>query len=354
MFYDQYKNPTLQGKYRSVENLEEEARVQKALKRQQYQINKLTIKPLQTNSQVKLKKQLEIHEHKKSIILPQLNKNILTPKPRHVIKKNFALDYTSCQQIKNKLGAFRNNAKIVLNNPMTKKLNTEQELFDKLQNSFSHFKEIIAKYRYSLELFNEALNHFVYLSKISSFLSIIRKDPQTINSQKAIERLFEMITFESTATISPNDYSNYGSLIVNVKIVKAFYSKLAKLPYNIYKRVLTSINITNTDILIEEFMRIRYYLIDMQATDNEYITFSKKILNPDNNNKAEDVIKVLKVILIRENEDNSKREELLNALISSFEMCKIIDAEKFNSEAFVNAYTKKRMNVRSLIKIMLF
>ena len=96
-------------------------------------------------------------------------------------------------------------------------------------------------------------------------------------------------------------------------------------------------------------------MIDNQAANKDYIEFGKRFLDPGKNSIVglEEIMKLLKFILIKEGQDNSKRELLLKALLSNFILCGIIDSNgNYHPEIFVEAYTKGKMNITSFVKIL--
>ena len=143
-------------------------------------------------------------------------------------------------------------------------LNETSKLADKYQ-SIPFFKEMMVRHRYSHSKFDEILSHFAYLLKISSLYDDITKEKIIVNSdskkeEQTISRLFEMTKLDPKEVKPIIDYGNYDSLFISIKVVKAYYKKISKIPYRIFLRMILSIEelvINKTKITILGFVKFR-------------------------------------------------------------------------------------------------
>ena len=281
---------------------------------------------------------------------------------RNSTHNKFELDYASSQQIRNKAKSFKQSLqshRFTVHDE--KNVKAAQSVISRYQQ-IPFFNELMKKYHYSSIKFYEALTQFAYLVKISSFYkdNSQAKEPvdTLIKEQQTISRLFELTKNDKADVNYIINCGNYISSLVNLKVIKAYYKKLSKLTWGLFKRMVMALEISITEdmkITMDGFMKIKHYLIDYSASEKEYIAFSKHFIDPFETNKitADDIMRLLKSILIRDGMDNTKREVLFGALFSNFILCGIIDIKgKYQADVFEKAYSTRKMNIMSFIKIL--
>lgn len=338
---------------------EEESKVQESLRRQQDIVRKLKAHAAVPTSLACVRglkeKSFAAADCRRSFVDPRTSVPASSAS-RRSLQSKFELDYVSSQVIKNKAQSF---------NKLLQRAGTHNERGKDRHQQIPFFKDLMARYRYSGAKFSEALSQLAYLAKVSSLYkdssqvgAVLGKEAGTlVKDQQTISRLFELTRHEPTDISRIIDYSNYENPLVNLKVIRGYYKKLSKLNWGGFKRMLLALDIPiadDTKITMDSFMKIKCYLIDCWASEKEYINFGKRFIDPFGNKvRAEDVMVLLKSMLIREGEDNTKRELLLKALVSNFVLCGIVDSKgMYCAEVFEETYSKGKMNIMSFIKIL--
>lgn len=294
--------------------------------------------------------------------------------------KMFSLDYAVAQTIRSNFNAFKqqNSAKnlqkkkkapILLENrskPVTGKHTEIDEIITKYKQN-AYLKKIMSKYRLSFERLDSIVKQFIHLNKVSLYLKTHKgneKDtPRKLIDPKKeeimIERLLGLTNVVSEDLKGAIEYKDYGELKADINVIKIYFKKLREMNNPIFRSILLALDINpekNKEINMDTFCKLRYYLLDMHATSLEYIYFGLKFLNPNESQETDikEIIKLLRLLLIWNEEDNAKMELLIQALISNFVLCGILDDQgKFHREVFQDVYRKNKMNIMSLIKIIL-
>jgi len=406
LFYDEYKYPILEKRSDESTAEQEEFEVQEALRRKQEQVKKIQLGATAVQFCKKAEKtDLQSPEKMLYRATRQKFKNVSSSQSLRMSGsadtalintkrspgKKFALDYASVQAIKKNFSAFNPTARIApktvligshkslkaspsnkqkVISPQLKKRDIS-ELIPKYKAN-SYLRSIFSKYHLNYEKLDELLHQFVYLNKVTSYVrntssqsdskikpKIEEKNERGQKDEQIIKRLFEMTKLDSEEVMDTLNYGDYHVLKVDLNVVKLYYKKLARLPQTIFNRVLLAMGITpirDMQITLEMFVRIKFYLIEMRADTKEFVEFGKKFIDPTGNKNViiDDIIRIFKLALIRDDEDNSKRELLLKALLSNFVLCGIVDSEgHFHPDIFEEVYKKGKMNIQSFVKILL-
>lgn len=299
--------------------------------------------------------------------------------------KKFALDYATVQTIKNNFRSFNPKTvrgerleRLLTNKPRSTNTNPEKsplsgkkglaELVTKYKRN-PYLRQILSKYRLSFEKLEQIIKQFAYLIKVTTFMKTHKPpeidvtkssgkwEPQ--KGEQMIARLLDMTTIGSAEADDIVKYEDYRNLRVNLAVVKVYFKKLRCMPLAVFNRLLLALDVnpsTTEDITLNTFAKMRYYLIDLHASVVEYISFGANFIEPSKGKGTtiDDVMRLLKLLLIRDDEDNAKRELLIKALVSNFVLCEVIDgAGRFRPDVFEDVYRRNRMSIMSFIKILL-
>lgn len=219
-----------------------------------------------------------------------------------------------------------------------------QKIYEKYESD-PYIISIMTKYNYTIERIHILFKQHLWLSKASQ-MEIEKFEPE-----KIVE-----VTKEEILKILENDDCRY--IKNDYRFVKLYFTQFKQMDLNIFKRILRGLDIDlekDNRISLEQMCKIKYYFIDLNAKQQEYIEFGKKFFDPEGKKDMtmEELYKLLKLAFKIEKieEDGKKESSFLKILVSNYMLCGIIDHKgKFNPEAFEAAYEKKKINIMSLVK----
>ncbi len=204
-------------------------------------------------------------------------------------------------------------------------------------------KEIISKYRYPLEKIDRIVRQFFSLCRSEDTATAVHGKEGTV----------ELISPE---ILEEECLGTCDTARVPLYTVRSQLSKLRRMHEAIFSRVLLALDI-NTDspqkgLSLEQFCKLRYYLLDRAALVSEYIQFSVAFLDPAGKGAIplEDLHRLLKLAVVRD--DSSIRGNmLLKTLVTSYALYGIIDDKGFfGTETFETVYRQGKMNVTDLVR----
>lgn len=215
------------------------------------------------------------------------------------------------------------------------------------------------KYGYEFEQIDNFLHQFYLLCKVQELcksLPVFNLTKDEDKKEKMAKRLLDItkITKEEFMTYDKQK----ANLKVNLQLVKLNFDKFKQTSISLFNRLLYAIEIKSelNEIYFENYIRLRYFLVDFKASQEEYINFALRFFNPTNAWKItiSDIHKILKLALYKNSVDTTKPGVILKAIISNYLLCGIINEQgKFDQDIFENVHKKKKMDIMSLIQAIL-